>query len=105
MSPVRQVGADVRLLILVCPRSSRDRFLGVHDGRLKVALCAPPADGLANNALLRLLAKQLNIRPVDVTLYAGFKSRRKAVHIRDAHLARVTLSLGLNQVCGVDDSP
>ena len=35
----------VMVRVLVVPRASRTRILGVHDGRLKIQLAAPPVDG------------------------------------------------------------
>lgn len=67
--------------VIVVPRSSRDRIIGVHGGALKVGVKAPPVDGEANHALVRYLAKQWRLSVSEVTLVAGHASRRKRVSI------------------------
>jgi uncharacterized protein (TIGR00251 family) len=66
----------------VVPRASRSKLLGVHDGRLKISLEAPPVDGEANQALLAFLAKLLDLPRRDVTLCRGESSRQKLVSLR-----------------------
>jgi uncharacterized protein YggU (UPF0235/DUF167 family) len=48
VSWLKSVPTGVELLVLVQPRASRTKVLGEHDGRLKIALAAPPVDGEAN---------------------------------------------------------
>mgnify|MGYP000488264529 CR=1 FL=1 len=44
-----------RLPVRVTPRSSRDEMLGFDaEGTLRVKLTAPPVDGAANEALVRV---------------------------------------------------
>ena len=83
------VEGGVELEVLAVPRASRSRVLGVHDGRLKVQLAAPPADGEANAALLALLAARLGLRRGAAVLVCGHGQRRKrvrllGVEVRDA---------------------
>jgi uncharacterized protein YggU (UPF0235/DUF167 family) len=47
-----------------------------------VRLTAPPSDGAANAALIRLIAKALRVAKQDVTLASGATSRLKRLHIR-----------------------
>ncbi len=75
--------------MLAVPRASRSKVAGVHDGRLKVQLAAPPADGEANAALLALLAELLGARRSSVTLTAGHASRKKRVRVEGASAAAV----------------
>jgi uncharacterized protein (TIGR00251 family) len=82
------VGDGVELLVLVQPRASRTRVVGEHDGRLKVALSAPPVDGAANEALVDFVAEALGVRKGDVTLLEGLSSRRKRLAVRGVTLAQ-----------------
>ncbi len=52
---------------------------GVIEGALKVRVAAPPIEGAANQALLRLLADVLGIARRDVRLVAGAAGRQKLV--------------------------
>jgi uncharacterized protein (TIGR00251 family) len=48
---------------------------------LRVSVTAPPAEGRANEALLRLLAREWRLPRRDLSLISGMKSRHKVVHI------------------------
>ncbi len=72
----------VELSLLVQPRASRTKIVGEHDGRLKVALAAPPVDGEANAALVEFISGALGVRKADVTLLDGETSRRKRLAVR-----------------------
>ena len=48
---------------------------------LKVTVTAPPVDNQANEALLRLLAKQWRLPRRDLSIVGGAKSRNKIVRI------------------------
>jgi uncharacterized protein (TIGR00251 family) len=76
-------GADhVRVEVHVVPRASRSAIVGVHDGRIKVTLDAPPVDGEANAALIAFFAKALKRPKRDVTLVRGDTSRHKTLALR-----------------------
>jgi uncharacterized protein len=80
------VADGVRVAVRLSPRARADRLEGIArlaDGAavLKVSVGAPPADGRANDALLRLLAKEWAVPRRDLAIAAGAKSRTKTVHI------------------------
>ncbi len=79
----------VRLEVRVTPRARQDAIHGLHDGRLKVALRAAPADGAANDALVSLLARALGIRQRDVEILRGATSRNKTLAIHGVSPAMV----------------
>jgi uncharacterized protein len=79
------------LELAVVPRSATDRVGPYDAGVLRVRVTRPPADGEANRAVLRLVARALEIAPSQVTLVAGSRARRKRVRIEgidDAELQR-----------------
>jgi len=80
--------------VLVAPRASRNRILGVHDERLKIQLTAPPVDGKANDALVRFLADVLGIAKAQVEIVGGPANKRKTVRLTGVapHLALLKLA-------------
>jgi uncharacterized protein (TIGR00251 family) len=82
-------GDAVLLDVHVVPRASKTAIVGLHDGRVKVALDAPPVDGAANAALLRFFADALSLRRCDVSLVRGEKGRQKTLAIRGSDEASV----------------
>lgn len=57
--------------------------MGVVDGALRVKVRAPPVEGAANEAVRRLLAKEvLGIAPSRVVLARGESSRDKEFEVR-----------------------
>jgi uncharacterized protein (TIGR00251 family) len=67
--------------VRVTPRSGRDEVAGWEQGQLRVRLRAPPVEGQANEALLRLLASSLGLRRGALSLVSGATGRVKAVRI------------------------
>ena len=79
----------VTVEILVQPRASRARIGPMHDGRIKIAVTAPPVDGEANAAVIELLARRLGIARGDVSVIAGASSRRKTLRIERVNQAQL----------------
>jgi uncharacterized protein (TIGR00251 family) len=77
----RSVAGGVELLLHVQPAARREAIVGEHGDRLKVAVTAPPADGRANAAVLRLLAEALALPRATLQLAAGASGRDKCVRI------------------------
>ena len=69
------------LEIKVIPRAGRSGFGGLRDGVLIVKLAAAPVDGAANDELIALLSKALDIPKRDITIVSGDRSRTKRVRI------------------------
>ena len=79
-------GDSLRLAVRVTPRAAKDHIVGVvaspaGGGALKVAVTAPPEDGRANDAVLRLLARSLDLPLRAFTLLRGASARDKLVAI------------------------
>ena len=72
---VDEKGTVVRVAVHVQPRASRSEIIGQHGAALKVRLQAPPVDGAANEALVRLLADALNVPERSVRVVAGGAAR------------------------------
>ena len=70
--------ASVRFAVRLTPRAGADSVDGVSDdGVLQVRVAAPPVDGAANAALVRLLADELDVARTSVQMVAGATGRRK----------------------------
>jgi uncharacterized protein (TIGR00251 family) len=69
------------LQVLVQPRASRTRVVGVHGDRLKIQLAAPPVDGEANAALVDFLSDLLQLPRNHLQIATGQTSRRKTVRV------------------------
>ena len=78
---VDEKGTVVRVAVHVQPRASRSEIIGQHGAALKVRLQAPPVDGAANEALVRLLADALDVPERSVRVVAGATSRSKMVEV------------------------
>lgn len=65
----------------VQPRASRSQVHGIHGSALRIRVQAPPADGRANEAVVRTLAAALGLATRDVQLVAGLKGREKRVRV------------------------
>ena len=68
--------------VKVIPRASRSELVGEQDGTLRVRIAAPPVDGAANEELIRLLAKTLEVKPGAVTIVSGQASRLKRIAVK-----------------------
>lgn len=84
--PYTPAADGVRLRVHVSPRASRERIGEVvTDGRtarLRLAVTAPPHEGEANAAALRLLARALGLPKSALSVAAGHTSREKTIAIR-----------------------
>ncbi|MBF0425981.1 MAG: YggU family protein [Magnetococcales bacterium] len=72
------------LAVQVQPRAAREEIVGLHAGRLKIALHAPPVEGAANVALCAFLAREFHVAKGEVAVIKGEKARTKTVRITGA---------------------
>jgi len=75
-------GGETVIQIKLIPRSSKNAVLDKEGTIYRVKVTAPPVEGLANDALIELLAKRLKIPKRDVTIQSGQRSRLKSVRVR-----------------------
>jgi uncharacterized protein (TIGR00251 family) len=87
MLDLRQNGADVLLLVAVQPRASRNAVAGLRGNALKLLLTAPPVEGAANDACLRLLADLLGVSRSRLSIVRGEKARQKLIRITGLSVA------------------
>src|SRR2546423_3887567 len=70
---------STRLRLRVSPGAGRSGIVGRHGDAWKVRVTAPPEDGRANEAVLRLLADALSMPRAAVRLVSGHTGRDKIV--------------------------
>jgi hypothetical protein len=90
------LGSSGTLAVRLTPRASRNAIEGFvrdADGRgeetLQVRVTAPPIEGRANAALVRLLARELGVPPSSVRVAAGSRGRRKRIEVTGTDDAEV----------------
>ena len=88
----------VIIAVRVTARAGRDAVEGVDaSGQLRLRVSAPPVDGAANKAVLRLVAKALGVPRSAVTIAAGAGSRHKRIRVDGLDAGAVsTLWPGVN---------
>jgi uncharacterized protein len=89
-----------RLWVRVQPGARRPRVVGVLGEDLKLTVAAPPEDGRANRALVRLLADWLGLEVAKLELLGGHSARRKVVGVA---LAPAALRARLDERLGKHD--
>lgn len=70
-----------RLRLRVSPGAGRAAIVGRYGEGWKVRVTAPPEDGRANDAVLRLLAETLAVPRANVTLVSGHSGRDKIIEL------------------------
>jgi uncharacterized protein (TIGR00251 family) len=82
------------LRVHVQPGASGEGIAGVHGNALKVRVRAPATSGRANEAVLALLAKELDVPATALTLTGGASSRDKRVRVAGLSAAELEKRLG-----------
>jgi len=95
MPAVKAADGGAAFWVKVVPRSSFERIEKDSPDTLKVHLCAPPVEGAANQALVRLLAKALKVPKSRLRVVTGQKSRLKRIWVAGLSLEEVASRLEL----------
>lgn len=82
--------------VRVVPRASKSELVGEHDGALKVRLAAPPVDGAANAALVKLLAGHLRTAKSDIEITGGQNSKTKQIRVRNCDRQSLLAALNID---------
>lgn len=76
----------VLLPVQAQPGARRNGLVGVHAGRLKVAVTQAPEKGKANDAIVEVLADELSLKRSQIALVSGPTNSRKVFRVRDLTL-------------------
>lgn len=71
-----------RISVRVQPRASANQLYGIDDdGVARVRVTAAPADGKANEAVIKVLAKALGVARGEIVIVRGAKYRTKLIEV------------------------
>jgi hypothetical protein len=72
---------SILLKVYLQPKSSKNEIVGPYRDGIKIKVTAPPNEGKANEALIRLLGKELGISPSSIEIIKGHHSREKTLKV------------------------
>ena len=90
MLALTRSGDRILITVRVAPRAASGLIAGERDGALVVRVTAPPTEGRANAAVIRILAKSLDLPPSEVRLVRGAKARTKVLSVPASAEKRLT---------------
>ena len=90
----RVAAAEVRVRVRAGAR--REELRRRDDGLIVARVTAPAHEGRANEALRRLVAKQLRTAPSNVAIVRGARSREKLIRVDGMDQAAVDAALGMS---------
>lgn len=94
-NPIEDHADGCRIFFYARPRASRTKIAGLHGGRVKIQLSAPPVDGAANDEVIAFLSKKLGVRKSDIELTSGLSGKRKTIVAHGIDAAQAKEKLGL----------
>jgi uncharacterized protein len=96
---------DLYLRLKIVPRSSKNAVAGLLDDRLKINITAAPTDGIANDHLVKWLAKLCGVSKSSVTIVSGEANRSKTVSIVAPKVLPDALQVSSNRNAASGDIP
>ncbi len=86
---------SLNIQVQIQPGSSKDQIIGLHNGRLKIKISAPPVDGKVNQNLIEFIAKALGVSKSKIEIVKGRTSKLKTLKI--SGIDQKSFSLLLNK--------
>ena len=83
MVKIREMEDGIVVSVKVQPNSSRNRVAGEYADQIKIAVTVAPEKGKANKAVIKLFAKWLGIKSLDIQIISGETSSDKELFIRN----------------------
>ncbi|MGD1874778.1 MAG: DUF167 domain-containing protein [Mastigocoleus sp.] len=71
----------MQIRVKVKPSSKQQTITEESDGSLTIRLKSPPVGGLANEELIKLLSKRLNVPKSYIQIKSGASSRQKLIEV------------------------
>ncbi len=85
-----------RIVVYCQPGAKQTQCVGLHDGKPKIQLKAPPVDGEANKALIAFLSKACGVPKSAVTIEMGASGRIKRVSVEGVSDDALSQALGID---------
>ncbi len=81
---IKSDGDCIIVKIIITPNAKKDEITGLNTWRaaLNVKIKEKPLQNKANKSLIRFFADTLHLKPEDVDIIKGSKSRRKTLKVR-----------------------
>ncbi len=84
---------EVKLFVKLTPQAKKNGIQGVYEDpstqppqqRLKIALNAPPVEGKANEALIKMLSKMTNIAKSNILILSGHTQKNKTLLLKGVY--------------------
>ena len=89
------MSAAARLRVRVQPRAAANEIGDVRDGALVVRVTAPPAEGRANEAVRKLVARRLSVGVSRVEIVRGAGARDKVLRVEGVSQAQLRAAFRL----------
>jgi len=71
----------MKIFVKAKPKAKKEYVEKIDDKNFIVAVNEPPADGQANEAIIRALSKYFGVNQQDIKIISGKTSRRKLISI------------------------
>ena len=85
---------EVTIRVRLTPRTNENAVVRYEDGVAHVRVTAPPVDGAANAALIRLLSAKIGVAKSRIRIDSGTTSREKRVMVEGITRAELEAALG-----------
>jgi uncharacterized protein (TIGR00251 family) len=72
---------SILLKVYLQPKSSKNEIVGPYRDGIKIKVTAPPIEGKANEALVRILSREFGISLSRIEIIKGHHSREKTLKI------------------------
>jgi len=90
---IEDIVGGCRIHLHIVARASRTQVMGLHAGRVKLQVAAPPVDGEANAAIVKWAAKRFGTTRDAVHIASGATGKRKTIDVRGVTATEVRARL------------
>ena len=70
-----------KIVVYCQPGAKQTQCVGLHDGKPKIQLNAPPVDGAANKTLIAFLSERCGVPKSAISIELGASGRTKRVEV------------------------